>query len=215
MTWDQLLLFLPAAALVAASPGANNLLSLVNGARAGLRATVFSLLGRLTAFAILIAAVAMGLGAVLAASELAFVIVKWLGVAYLTYLGLKLWTSRQLDLGETEVEASQGGIRTPGRTWNLARKEFLVAMTNPKAILLFTAFLPQFVVPEAPASTQLLWLGALYIPVEFCAACLYATAGSSVRRLRLTAARLRLLNRVAGGMMLAAAALLASSRRTA
>ncbi len=207
MTSDQLLLFLPAAALVAASPGANNLLSLINGARAGLRPTVFSLLGRLTAFAILIGLVAAGLGALLAASELAFTIVKWLGVAYLTYLGIRLWFSRDLDLGETETH--------DGNVWRLARKEFLVAITNPKAILLFTAFLPQFVVPGTEAATQLLWLGAIYLPIEVCAACLYATAGSRVRKLRLTPPRVRLLNRTAGGMMLSAAALLASSRRAA
>ena len=207
MTSDQLLLFLPAAALVAASPGANNLLSLINGARAGLRPTLFSLLGRLAAFLILIAFVAGGLGALLSASELAFTVVKWLGVAYLTYLGIRLWISRELELGESET--------LEGSAWRLARKEFLVAITNPKAILLFTAFLPQFIVPGTAATTQLLWLGAVYLPIEVCAACLYATAGSRVRKLRLTTARVRLFNRIAGGMMLSAAALLATSRRAA
>lgn len=213
MTLDQFLLFLPAAALVAASPGANNLLSLINGARAGLKATAISLLGRLVAFALMIALVAAGLGAVLAASELAFTVIKWLGVAYLTYLGIRLWTSRELDLNRDSCGDTEAVPR--GGTWALARREFLVAVTNPKAILLFTAFLPQFVVPGTQTWIQLLWLGALYIPVEFCAACLYATAGSRVRRLRLTAKRLRLMHRIAGSMMLAAAVLLANSRRTA
>ena len=209
MTLDQLLIFLPAAALVAASPGANNLLSLINGARAGLKATLVSLLGRLAAFALMIVLVAAGLGAILAASELAFTIIKWLGVAYLTYLGIRLWTSRELEPNGGTADVPPGG------TLALARKEFLVAITNPKAILLFTAFLPQFVVPGSQTWIQLLWLGALYIPVEFCAACLYATAGSRFRRLHLTATRLRLMNRIAGSMMLAAAVFLAGSRRTA
>jgi threonine/homoserine/homoserine lactone efflux protein len=208
MTFEQLFLFLPSAALVAAAPGANNLLSLSHGAVAGLRPTIVSLAGRFCAFALLLTLVATGLGAVLAASETAFVAVKWLGVAYLAYLGLRMWRTAPMprDMGHGRVPRPQL------RAARLARKEFTVALTNPKALLLFTAFVPQFVQPGEDATLQLFVLGALYVAVEFCMACLYAAAGAVVRLAPPTAARQRMLDRATGTLMLAAAAALATAR---
>ncbi|OAB55113.1 hypothetical protein AY600_14190 [Phormidium willei BDU 130791] len=216
MTLEQLALFLPAALLVAAGPGANNLLSLSHGAQAGFRPTAVSLLGRFTAFALLLGLVALGLGALLAASETAFWIIKWLGVAYLAYLGLRLLLAPG---GPPEPAARTGdsaAAAAPGRpAWRLARKEFLVAATNPKAVLLFTAFVPQFIHPGESYGLQLLALGALYIAVEAGAACGYAAAGALLRSARLSTARQRLVNRLFGGLLLGAAATLAGSRSPA
>ena len=207
MDAGQLLAFLPAATLVAASPGANNLLALTNGIRSGFRPTVASLAGRLAAFALMIAAVALGLGAVLEASELAFTAIKWIGVAYLAWLGLRLVRSRTLD-----VDADAGGGRER-EARSLIRREFVVAVTNPKAMLLFTAFLPQFVRPDDGYAGQLFALGAVYVAVEGCAACGYAFAGTLVRRVEMTPERVVAVNRTTGAMMLGAAALLAVARR--
>lgn len=204
MTLAQLALFVPAALLVAASPGANNLLSLTHGIKAGFGRTVVSLAGRFSAFALMIAAVALGLGAILEASELAFSAIKWIGVAYLAYLGVKLWRAKELDVGGGEASGTASA---------LARREFTVALTNPKATLLFTAFLPQFVVPGTGFAGQLVLLGALYIALEFCAACGYALTGSVLRHFEMTPRRAVLINRTTGGMMLGAAALLATTRR--
>lgn len=90
MTLGQLTPFLLAAALVAALPGANNLLSLARGIRAGFWRTVASLTGRFTMFALSIAAAAVGRGALLEASAAAFAVVKWVGVADLAWLGVQL-----------------------------------------------------------------------------------------------------------------------------
>jgi threonine/homoserine/homoserine lactone efflux protein len=207
MDLDQWLLFLPAAILVAVSPGANNFLALVHGMRCGLGPAVLALVGRCIAFAILILLVGGGLGAVLAASEAAFVAIKWVGVGYLVWLGLRLWCSATPPVEEDHpVEA------VPGRA--LATREFWVALTNPKAILLFTAFLPQFVEPTASFAAQLLALGAAYIAIEVGAASLYAFTGSRIKALRLGNTGQRRVNRVSGGLMLAAAASLATARRS-
>ena len=206
ITIEQIVVFLPAASLVAASPGANNLLSLSHGARAGLRTTVASLAGRFAAFALLIAAVAVGLGALLERSALAFALVKWLGVAYLVWIGVRLWRTREVDLGRETGEGGEGVTA-------LARREFLVAMTNPKAVLLFTAFLPQFVREGEAFAPQLVALGALYVATEFVAACGYAFAGAAVRRVDMTPARAVAINRTTGAMMLGAAALLTTAKR--
>ena len=206
MNIAQFLAFVPAAILVAASPGANNFLSLTHGAKAGFGPTAISLAGRLLAYLVLIAAVAAGLGAILERSAMAFAAIKWAGVAYLVYLGIRIWRQRTLELGEGE---------SGGTAWQLARKEFVVLLANPKAILLVTAFLPQFVQPGGGATRQLLLLGAIYSAIEFVAACFYALAGASMRRLEPTPGRVRLINRTSGGMMIGAAGLLAFARRGA
>lgn len=205
---DQWLVFLPAAALVAVSPGANNFLALVHGMRCGLVPAVLALAGRIAAFGILILLVGGGLGAVLAASETAFLVIKWAGVGYLAWLGLRLWSSATTPPVEEEhaIETASGR--------GLAVREFWVALTNPKAILLFTAFLPQFVEPKASFAAQLAALGAAYIAIEFGAASLYAFAGSRIKALRLDAVDRRRMNRVSGGLMLAAAAWLATAKRS-
>ncbi|WP_170134869.1 LysE family translocator [Acuticoccus kandeliae] len=203
---STLTLFVPAAALVAATPGANNLLSLGHGIRAGFVPTMIGVCGRLAAFAILVTLAAAGLGALLSASEIAFTILKWVGVAYLAYIGVKVWRSRTLT-----VAADTGG--KTGLL--LARKEFWVAMTNPKAMLLFTAFIPQFVDTSGPVAPQLFALGALYLVIEFAMAGGYALAGAMLRRFEMNPGRIRLMNRISGGMLLGAAGLLATSSHRA
>ncbi len=204
MTVMQLALFLPAALLVAASPGANNLLSFVHGVRAGFAKTAVSLSGRFLAFALMILVVAVGLGEVLEASELAFSVIKWLGIAYLVFLGVGLFRAKTLDLDMGSVA---------GTALLLTKREFTVALMNPKAALLFTAFLPQFVTATGSFAEQLLLLGALYIGIEFLAACGYAYVGVQIRRFEMTPRRAVTVNRTTGGIMLGAAAMLATMNR--
>jgi threonine/homoserine/homoserine lactone efflux protein len=92
----------------------------------------------------------------------------------------------------------------------------MTAMTNPKAILLFTAFVPQFIVAGTGASftAQFVVLSAIYIAVEFIAAIGWALAGSIIRSLHPSKRKLSIINRITGAMMLGAAALLATARRT-
>lgn len=201
MTLAQIALFVPAAFLVALSPGANNLLAFTNATRAGWGAAVRALSGRLAAFALMIGAVSLGLDALLGTSELAFQALKWAGVAYLVWLGVRTWRA-PVDM-------------PPAPTAALARREMLTALGNPKAYLLFTAFLPQFVDPGAAVAPQLVALGALYLAIEGCAAALWAGAGAWLGGPSLTAARRRALNRLSGGVMIGAAALLARSQRQA
>ena len=199
MTLTQLAIFVPAALLVALSPGANNLLAFANATRAGWLPAVRAVSGRLAAFALMIGAVALGLDALLRTSETAFQLLKWAGVAYLAHLGVRTWRA--------PVEAP------PVAAAGLARREMLTALGNPKAYLLFTAFLPQFVDPAASMAPQLVVLGALYIAIEGCAAAVWAGVGAWLGGPSLTRARRRLLNRLSGGVMIGAAALLARAQR--
>ena len=201
MTFEQFLIFLPAAFLLGVSLGANNLLAFVSATRAGWRLAAKGIIGRISAWAVLVVLVSLGLDTLLRASELAFVALKWVGVAYLLYLAWKFWRA---DVS-TELEAPD--VST------LMKREFLTLLGNPKAYLLLTAFLPQFVTDSGPIMPQLLMLGGLYLGVEGVAALFWVGAGSLVGVHALTPFRRRIINRVSAGLMGIAALLLAWSEK--
>ena len=206
LTPYQLSIFLPAALVVAISPGANNILSLSHGASVGFYPTVFSLIGRFFAFSLMLLLVSAGLGAIITASSTVLLAIKWIGVCYLAYIGFSMWFSK-----------AHYNLADPGASYgldniSLAKEEFGVAVTNPKAVLLFTAFLPQFVSPDRPYFGQLLVLGSIYMAIEFLAACVYAASGSVFRISNPSRSSSRIVNRAGGAMMLGAAAGLAVVR---
>lgn len=208
MSFESWLVFVVAAMLISLSPGANNLLALTNGLRFGAGRSLAAVGGRIGAFAVMIVIAALGLGAVLAASELAFQIIKWAGVAYLVYLGLRALTAPATspgDLGGTAQAHQSVAV--------MARREFLVALGNPKAILVFTAVFPQFVVPGEPALPQFVVIGLTFLATEVLAAFAYVLSGKVFAPLLRD--RASLVNRITGGLLLAAAGLLASASRRA
>jgi threonine/homoserine/homoserine lactone efflux protein len=204
MTLDDYLLFLPACFAINMAFGPNNLLSLSNGARDG---TVAAASGRLVAFAIMIAVAGLGLGTLLTASEVAFAAVKWIGAAYLIWLGIKL-----LRADAPVLDRGAAGRPQPMRA--LIRQEFWVAAGNPKAILVFTAFFPQFVVPSDYAASFAL-LGASFLVLEVVAITAYALIGARLGRVFRTARPFRWLNRISGSLMIGFGLLLAAARRPA
>lgn len=203
MTLQQFLIFLPAALLLGASPGANNLLAFISATKAGWLRAAQGIFGRLAAWAVLVVLVSLGLDVLLRTSELAFFALKWVGVAYLTYLAWQFWTA------DVSYKLAAPDVST------LMRREFLTLLGNPKAYLLLTAFLPQFVNDTAPLTPQLLALGALYLVVEGVAALLWVTAGKLVGAHALTPLRRRIINRASAGLMGLAALVLARTERTA
>lgn len=201
MTLEQILIFLPAAFLIGASPGANNLLAFASATKAGWRLAAKGVIGRIAAWTVLVVLVSVGLDTLLRTSEFAFVTLKWVGVAYLLYLAWKFWTA---DVS-AELEAPDAST--------LMRREFLTLLGNPKAYLLLTAFLPQFVTGAGPIMPQLLTLGGLYIGVEGLAALVWVSAGSLIGVHALTPFRRQVINRGSAGLMGMAAVLLARSEK--
>ncbi len=207
--------FLIAAPLIAITPGANQLLSLRNALQQGAMDAIVALSGRFSAFLLLALATAAGLGGLLLAWEPAFAVVKWCGVAYLLYLGGRMiYQSRTPRSAQERAEERQTSLSSLRRTrWELTRQEFLVAATNPKALLLFAAFLPQFINHAAGAvPVQLIALGTAYIAVEFAAALVYAGVGGALTSFDLTARARRLLDRATGATMVTIAGWLAFGR---
>lgn len=203
MPLETLLLFLPACFALNLAFGPNNLLSLTNAAKQGVGFAILAGSGRLIAFAPMIAISAAGLGLLLATSAAVFNIVKLLGAAYLIYLGVRLL------LSASKARLGAGATLPIGSAF---RQECLVALGNPKAILIFTAFFPQFVSPESYWQSFAL-LGALFLVLELIAIALYACLGRFVAKA--AAQRLVWLTRASGVAMIAFGSLLALSRREA
>jgi len=209
MSLSTYLLFLPACFAINMAFGPNNLLSVTNGARHGVSPAVIAASGRLLAFALMIAVAGLGMGAVLVASELAFDVVKYIGAAYLVWIGIRL-----LRAPAPEADVPSRATAAPPSLRALARQEFTVAAGNPKAILVFTAFFPQFVVPGAYASSYVL-LGVTFLVFELVAIALYALLGARMRRLANGSRAMRWFNKVSGSMMVGFGLLLALTRRPA
>ena len=205
-----LLAFAAVAFIGIATPGPTVLLALSNGSRFGVRRAVAGMFGAVLSDFVLIGAAALGLGALLAASEFWFGVVKWVGVAYLAWLGLGLLRSgvrappTALDEAETGPELSARG---------LFARCFLVAGTNPKGYLFFSAFLPQFVDSAAPQAPQYLSLALVFVTIDFAVMLAYAGVGARAARVMRSSAT-NWLDPIGGGTLLGLAATLALYRRT-
>ena len=196
-------IFLPACFAINCAPGPNNMLAFSNGARLGLVPGMLGGLGRIPAFTLLILVTIVGLGAVLAASATAFTAVKLVGAVYLVYVGVQiLRKARQL--------ASMGVQDTSLRA--LMRRDFTIAISNPKAIAVFTAFFPQFVDPTMPAWNQLAQMGAAFLVMEVGAVALYVLAGVFLGRLIRSQRVFVHLNRLVGAALIVSGGTMAFSR---
>lgn len=210
MTLATLLVFSLVALVAIATPGPTVLLALANGSRYGVRRSLPGMLGAVASDFVLVGAVALGLGALLAASEFWFSVVKWLGAAYLAWLGVRLLRSQGgLDL-------AAGGVQSPGSTAtprSIFMRSFLVAVTNPKGYLFCSALLPQFIDASTPQWPQYAAIAVVFAGLDFAVMLAYATIGA--RAVKLLQRRAILwLDRCCGGALLALAGSLAFYRKT-
>lgn len=203
MTLTALALFIPACFALNAAPGPNNVLAFANASRLGFGRAVAGGMGRLLPFALMIALVGIGLGAILAASATAFAAVKYAGAAYLVYVGWRMWRAPKPDTDMSSVDL---------RLRDLMRRDFLIAIGNPKAIAIFTAFFPQFTDLSQPLAPQYAVLGVLFLVLELLAVALYAGLGTGMKGF-LTPTRLHRLNRGVGGFLIFSGLTMALSER--
>lgn len=205
---ETLLIFSIVAFIGIATPGPTVLLALTNGSRYGVRASAPGMVGAVLSDFVLISAVAVGLGALLAASEFWFSVVKWVGVVYLAYLGIRLLRSKGPAAIPSEAETQQASGRA------IFLRSFLVAVTNPKGYLFFSAFLPQFVIPTEPQLPQYAALAVTFAAIDFTVMVAYASAGAQAIRF-LRARGVQWMERLCGGALLVLAGGLALYRRHA
>ena len=199
---ETYLIYLVAVAVFFATPpDTSQLLTISNSIRHGLRRSIYTIAGDLTANCLQMTAAAFGLAAIIATSANAFIWIKWLGVAYLAWIGLQLMFSK--DQG-SEVSANISST-----SFRLFHQGFITSMANPFAVVFFGALFPQFIDPALPVLPQLFILGFTYILVDGAILLLWGWLGIRA------AASLKnysygMINKVCGGLMIAAAGLLAS-----
>lgn len=201
-TW---LLYVAAVFVLTVTPGPSVLMCVSTAVNLGPRKALITSLGSTSAIVGLMTLSALGLGALLAASETLFTALKWAGAAYLAYLGV-----RALLAPASDIRVSGGAVAGGGRLFG---QGFLVGLSNPKALLFFGALFPQFLNPAAPQLPQFLVLGATFVFFELGWLTVYALSAARAQRWLQQPQRARQFNRLTGAVFLLAAGLLATSKR--
>lgn len=207
MTLPVWLAFLVAAFVISLSPGAGAVYAMSVGMRHGYRPALAGILGMQFGLALQLVVVAAGLGAVLATSTLAFNVVKWVGVAYLVWLG---W---QQFRAEPHVVSLEGPPLA--NAWGIFVRGFLVNASNPKATLFFLAVVPPFIDPARPLLGQYLAVMGTLAFTDLVVMSGYAILAARVLRLLREPHHIRWMNRAFGALFMLAGALLATFRRSA
>jgi homoserine/homoserine lactone efflux protein len=207
MSLETWLAFFAACWVISLSPGAGAIASMSSGLRYGFWRGYWNALGLQVALVVQIAIVAAGLGAVLAASDMAFTLIKWFGVGYLVYLGIKQWRALPADLSEDSA------IRPIGKPLALIARGFLVNISNPKAMVFILAILPQFIDPQAPLLAQYVIIAATMVVVDMIVMAGYTGLASRVLRALKTPKQQRRMNRTFAGLFVGAAGFLATLHR--
>jgi threonine/homoserine/homoserine lactone efflux protein len=196
------LAYLAACIAVVIVPGPTVTVIIANSLKHGARAGLLNVAGTQTGLVILIAILATGLSTVVAYFGAVFDVVRLLGAAYLIWLGIKLWRSDG-TLGAADAKPPRGGFFWQG---------FVVILSNPKALLFFGAFIPQFVDPKGDALLQTLLLGATFMAVATVLDGAYALAAGRAGGL-LSRGNIRLVERLSGTILIGGGLWLALQRR--
>jgi threonine/homoserine/homoserine lactone efflux protein len=202
-------LFLFTCFFLSATPGPNMLSALAMGVRHGLGGAAWGGLGMCLALGLMAALSALGLGVLLKASPLAFMIFKWVGVAYLVWLGVQAMRA-PVPADDTPADLPDDAANARGnRPLGLLLQGGLITASNPKALIFMAAFFPQFIDTASPLGPQLAILVGTMLVIEFGWIMTYATGGRTLAR-RLSGRRATLwLNRSTGLLLIAAGGLLA------
>lgn len=186
----------------ATPPDTSQLLIISNSLRYGVKKSLYTVAGDLTANVIQMTAAAFGLAAAISVSAELFQVIKWFGVAYLGYIGIRLMISRE--------QPSSSESSSTARWRSLFQQGFVTSSANPFAIAFFAALFPQFIDQADNIARQLVILGGTYLIVDGVILVLWgALAVRAFARLRLLTAGW--LNRICGGMMILAAVYLANN----
>jgi homoserine/homoserine lactone efflux protein len=208
MTFETIIAFFIISLVATALPGPTMLYIASCAITQGSRGYIAAGLGVLLADFIYFLVTATGLSVILLGAYDWFFLIKWLGVAYLMYLGFKLL------LNKSRVSLNQQNIKTPKKSFRrLFTSGFLVHLANPKTILFFSALLPQFINPNQPLFFQLLIIGVILLFTQATMSVIYGATANHIRTRFIQPHFLNKLNIISGGLLIAAGAWLATLRR--
>ena len=189
--------FVPTFLLVSLTPGMCMTLAMVLGMTQGVRRALWMMVGELLGVGLVAASAGAGVAALMLRHPELFALFKWVGGAYLVYLGVMMWRSR----GRMAIPLTLDRDAAPAARGQLALQGFVTAVANPKGWAFFVALLPPFLDASRPLTGQLAALVAVILAIEFFALLLYASGGRTLRRLLGESGNVRLLNRLAGTLM--------------
>ncbi|MEQ9971788.1 homoserine/homoserine lactone efflux protein [Pectobacterium carotovorum] len=205
MTLDWWLTYLLTTLILSLSPGSGAINTMSTGISHGYRGAAASICGLQVGLAIHIVLVGIGLGALLNQSVLAFDVLKWLGAAYLIWLGIQQWRAA----GALDLQAIASAM--PRR--RLFKRAVLVNPTNPKSIVFLAALFPQFIIPHQPQAAQYLVLGVTTVVVDIIVMIGYATLATRIAGWLKGPRQMKTLNRIFGSLFVLVGALLATARK--
>ncbi|PLR34315.1 homoserine/homoserine lactone efflux protein [Chimaeribacter californicus] len=205
MTLDWWLTYLLTTVILSLSPGSGAINTMSTSLSHGYRGAVASVAGLQLGLSLHIVLVGIGLGALISQSLLAFELLKWLGAAYLIWLGIQQWRAA----GAVDLHALAGSM--PRR--QLFRRAVLVNLTNPKSIVFLAALFPQFIVPHQPQAMQYVILGVTTVLVDIIVMIGYAMLARRLANWVKAPKQMTLLNRIFGSLFMLVGALLATARR--
>jgi homoserine/homoserine lactone efflux protein len=197
------LAFIAATVILMAIPGPNVALIVANSVAHGTRFGLLTVAATSSAVVLHLALTVIGATAVLSFLAASFDWLRWAGVAYLVWLGISAWRAPVTDLMQTRAQARSGRV--------IFARGFLVGLTNPKTLLFYGAFFPQFVTPGPEAGRQFVLLAVTFLAVAIVCDSLWAILAGRLRTLLVAHARLR--NRITGGLLVGAGFGLAMARR--
>jgi threonine/homoserine/homoserine lactone efflux protein len=212
MSPDLWLAFAAASAIMLMIPGPTVLIvvsyALGHGRKSAMATVAGVALGDFTAMT----ASMLGLGVLLSTSAALFTGLKWAGAAYLVYLGIKLWRA---PVRGTEAVADESAGESAVRPWRMMLHTYAVTALNPKSIVFFVAFLPQFLDTGRPLAEQMVVMEATFLVLATLNAAGYALLASAARRAVRTPSVQRAVNRVGGSLLMGAGLLTVAWKRTA
>ena len=192
-----LAVFIPTFFFVSITPGMCMTLAMTMGMTIGVKRALWMMLGELISVGLLAILTVIGVAAVMVSYPQVFVVFKYIGGAYLFYIGVQMWLSRgKMAIGEN-FESQQTSSRT-----QLVVQGFTTAAANPKGWAFFISLLPPFINTQAPLTPQLIVLLSLILIMEFSCLLIYASGGRAMRRFLEKSGNVRLLNRIAGTLMM-------------
>jgi len=208
MSFDTWLMYLLAVIAICMTPGPNILLAMTHSVEHGLKRTCVTALGCVTATSTMALISASGLGAILLASENAFIVLKWIGGAYLFYMGLTMWFKKESSLQVTRFANSH---KTP--LGKLYRKGLMVSASNPKAMVFFGALFPVFINTKEALLPQFSIMLVTFLIFSYGFIMAYAAVTSRLAPFLRRQDIAKRFNRITGGLFMALGITLASTER--
>lgn len=204
MSIELYLAFVAAVVILMAIPGPNVALIVANSVAHGTRFGLLTVAATSSAVVVHLTLTVIGAAAVLGVLAASFDWLRWAGVAYLVYIGIAAWRAPAADLAHIRAQARSARL--------IFARGFLVGLTNPKTLLFYGAFFPQFITPGADAGRQLLLLAMTFLAVAIVCDSAWAILAGRLRALLVAHVRLR--NRITGGLLVGAGLGLAMARRS-